>query len=69
MATVLDELGVLVRSRPSLNARAAEVAAWYERKAAMLRHIASGSEPDADRAAEWATLAARHAATVLGGVA
>ncbi|MFL6144917.1 MAG: hypothetical protein ACJ72N_24010 [Labedaea sp.] len=66
MATVLDELGVLVRSRPSLGAPAAEVAAWYERKAAMLRQVAAGSGSDAARAGEWATLATRHAAG-LGG--
>lgn len=63
--STLVELGELIRTRPGLDASAAEVAGWYERKAAMLSHAASTGALDPDTATGWARDAHQHAATWL----
>lgn len=46
MAGTLREMGALLRAVPGPDATDAEVAEWYERKAALFEHIAE--EPGAD---------------------
>ncbi|WP_156994065.1 hypothetical protein [Pseudonocardia acaciae] len=41
MAGVLAEIGALMRSAPRPSAPAGDVAAWYERKAELLEHVAA----------------------------
>ncbi|GAB3479597.1 hypothetical protein [Amycolatopsis cihanbeyliensis] len=60
---VLAELGRLHLSRPAVDAPHGVVAAWYERKAVALEHLA---EQGTQGAAEQATQAHRHAAALLG---
>lgn len=68
MTSTLQEMGALHLSRPAPHASAAEVADWYERKAALLEHLAAES---AAQARSLAAAAHRHAARLLrhsGGV-
>lgn len=62
----LAELQVLSLSRPAAEQDAAMVAAWYERKAVVLDHLAAqGSR----KAAVQAEAARRHAAELIERVA
>lgn len=70
-ASVLVELGALMRSVPSPDAPATTVAAWYAGKARLLEH-AAGEESGGELAAVWtieAGRARRRAARLLGQVA
>ncbi|MFI5558984.1 hypothetical protein ACIA2T_06860 [Amycolatopsis japonica] len=59
---VLADLGALHLTRPAADAPVASIAAWYERKAAVLEHLAATG---AAGAAEQADQAHRHAAQLL----
>lgn len=65
MNATLIEIGALVRTRPTLHADVSEVAAWYERKAAVLGHIADTSPSDRDTCRELAGRAREHATRLL----
>jgi hypothetical protein len=62
----LAELGALHLSRPAVDAPPVVVAAWYERKAAVLDHLAVQGTPAAH---EQAVTAHRHAVALLREVA
>ena len=65
--TGLSTLGEMTRlhaSRPAIDAPAREVAAWYERKAALLEHLAAERTSDARL---LAVEAHQHAARLLAG--
>lgn len=64
--SVLVEMGALVRAIPRAGAPAADVAAWYERKARLLEHIAEDGGSGSADAARLARQAHRRAAE-LGG--
>lgn len=69
MASTLIEMGALLRSVPGPDAPAAEVAAWYERKATLLEHVAMEAGPiteDGQRAAALARRARVRAAALTG---
>lgn len=51
---VLRELGALAAARPGVDAAPEVVAAWYERKAALLEHIAADGQADALVTRRWA---------------
>ncbi|WP_340686080.1 hypothetical protein LCL61_06935 [Amycolatopsis coloradensis] len=59
---VLAELGALHLTRPAVDAPVASVAAWYERKAVVLEHLAATG---AAGAAEQAEQAHQHAAQLM----
>ncbi|WP_043848434.1 hypothetical protein [Amycolatopsis keratiniphila] len=59
---VLAELGALHLTRPAVDAPVASIAAWYERKAVVLDHLAATGSAGA---AEQADQAHRHAARLL----
>lgn len=63
--SVLEEMTLLMLAVPGPKAADVEVAAWYERKAHLLEHIAEGGGPDADFARVQAVAAHRHAARLL----
>lgn len=65
MASTLRELGALHLSRPTATASNTEVAAWYERKATVLEHLAAEG---AAQARAMAAAAHAHAASLLAGV-
>lgn len=69
MSEVLRELVALWLSRPTPDAAPAVVAAWYERKSALLEHIAIDGGPDAHEARRQALLAHRHAQQLADGTA
>jgi hypothetical protein len=48
--TALIEISEVARTRPDAGASRAELAAWYRRKAAMLRHLGPGYRAAARRA-------------------
>jgi hypothetical protein len=58
----LAELGALHLSRPALDASPVVVAAWYERKATVLDHLADQGTPAAH---EQAVTAHHHAVALL----
>lgn len=60
----VSELQELALARPAVDAAAGVVAAWYERKAVVLEHLAMQGSPEV---AELAEQAHRHAAGVLLG--
>ncbi|MQA62371.1 MAG: hypothetical protein GEU86_12925 [Actinophytocola sp.] len=62
MATTLQELGALHLSRPTAKASKTEIAAWYERKATVLEHLAAEG---ASQARAMAVTAHAHAARLL----
>ena len=63
--STLVEMGELIRSRPGLAAPVAEVAAWYERKAVVLGHIATETgDTDAEQCSQQAHA---HAVALLVG--
>jgi hypothetical protein len=49
MTATLVEIGELARTRPTADATVSEVAAWYERKAIVLRHVAVASDAPSER--------------------
>ncbi len=63
-ASTLCELGRLHLTRPTADAPAVVVAAWYERKAVLLEHLAREGTGDAAR---LAVEAHQHAALLLAG--
>jgi hypothetical protein len=63
--SVLEEMTLLMLAVPGVCAPDPEVAAWYERKAHLLEHIASDGGPDADFAHDQATMAHQHADRLL----
>jgi hypothetical protein len=63
--SILEEMTLLMLAVPGPRAADAEVAAWYERKAHLLEHIASDGGPDADFARDQAAAAHQHAARLL----
>jgi hypothetical protein len=71
----LVEIAELDQCRPAADAPVIEIVQWYERKAAMLAHLAddaeqTGRHPDeAGEYATWANSARRHATELLAGVA
>jgi len=60
--SVLVEMGELVRATPQLGAPAVQVAAWYERKAQLLDHIARSGDSGSSRIAALARQVHQHAA-------
>jgi hypothetical protein len=66
VVSTLVEIGELVRARPGPAATPGQVAAWYERKAVVLGHIAAETGDPA--AARNSRLAAAHAAALLASV-
>jgi hypothetical protein len=62
--TVLEEMGMVIRSVPRADATDAEIAQWYERKAALLQRIAADDPTYADNARHQAEAASRHAAAL-----
>lgn len=63
VVSTLVELGELIRSRPGLDTPPEQVAAWYERKAVVLGHLAAETgDPDA---AECGRVAHEHAVALL----
>jgi hypothetical protein len=62
--STLEEMGELVRSRPGLDASPAVVAGWYERKAALLGHIATETGGDIE-SLRLSRLAHTHAVSLL----
>jgi hypothetical protein len=63
--STLVEIGELIRTRPGFGAPTPVVAAWYERKAVVLGHIAAESgDRDAE---ECSRIAHEHAITLLTG--
>ena len=62
----LAELGGLHRTRPAAEQDVPAVAAWYERKATVLDHLAMQGSPTA---AVQAAAARRHATRLTEGVA
>jgi hypothetical protein len=63
--SVLEEMTLLMLAVPGPRAPGPEVAAWYERKAHLLEHIAQDGGPDADFARDQALAAHRHAERLL----
>lgn len=63
--SVLEEMTLLMLAVPGPRAADPEVAAWYERKAHLLEHIAQSGGPDADFARAQAVMAHQHAARLL----
>jgi hypothetical protein len=51
---VLQELGALHLARPAAGASVAEIAAWHERRASVLEHLAIDGAANAREAAESA---------------
>ncbi|MGH3468909.1 MAG: hypothetical protein ACRDQF_14405 [Thermocrispum sp.] len=67
---ILREMGEVLRTAPRANASAAEVAAWYERKAVLWEHIAADEASERHAALAQARLAHQHSEALLsGGVA
>lgn len=64
MTNVLSELQDLQWSRPAVDASDREVAAWYERKATVLEHLAAEG---ASAVRGMAAVAHQHAARLLAG--
>jgi hypothetical protein len=62
MSTLL-EIGELVRARPAVDEAPEVLAAWYERKAVVLRHIAAetAAPSERDTYVAWAHRAQLHA--------
>jgi hypothetical protein len=60
--STLVEIGDLLRTRPGLDAPRSVVAAWYERKAVVLHHIA---DQDGDSEAERCSRVAHARAVAL----
>ncbi|MHA6629151.1 hypothetical protein ACU61A_27265 [Pseudonocardia sichuanensis] len=60
--SVLVEIGEVVRATPRPGAQPVEVAAWYQRKARLLEHIAVDGGTGAAGAVECARQARRRAA-------
>lgn len=70
MTSTLIEMGAVLRAMPGPDAPVAEVAAWYERKATLLEHLATETGPstlDGQRAAALARQAHVRAAALAGG--
>jgi len=67
--TVLEEIGHVLRCRPSPTASVEEVAHWYEQKALLLEHIAASGGRDARVMRRQAYAAHRHAEQLLSGPA
>lgn len=64
--STLVEIGELIRSRPGLHTPREQVAAWYTRKAVVLRHIADETgDPAAEQCSQ---LAFAHAAALRPAV-
>lgn len=65
--SALVEITMLASSRPAADAPAPTVAAWYERKAVVLREIAatSGSVSERDTFKSFADQAHQHAVRLL----
>lgn len=63
--TMLDELGLLIRSTPGPQAPPVQVAHWYERKAHMLEQLALEDEAGRPTALRQAAAAHRHATALL----
>jgi hypothetical protein len=64
--STLAELGELHLSRPGLTAPARVTAAWYERKALVLEHLAAEAG-DGERYQTYARVAHAHARELLAG--
>lgn len=60
--TVLEEMTRLMLAVPGPNATDDDVAAWYERKAHLLEHIAAEGGPDAEQTRGQAEAAHRRSA-------
>jgi hypothetical protein len=64
--TTLEEMGHVMRSAPGSTASSHEVAHWYQSKAQLLDHLATGAPPDeANRMHALAELAREHADELL----
>lgn len=63
-ANTVAELQALALHHPAADAPASAVAAWYERKAMVLRHLASEGSPQAGVQAETARA---HACALIEG--
>jgi hypothetical protein len=61
-ASVLVEIGDVVRATPRPGAQAVEIARWYRRKAQLLEHVAAEGGDGAASAVEVARQARRRAA-------
>ena len=63
--SVMEEMTLLMLAVPGRSAEDPEVAAWYERKAHLLEHIASNGGPDVALVRDQAAAAHQHAARLL----
>jgi hypothetical protein len=62
------EIGELARTRPAADATVSEIAAWYERKAIVLRHVASDTPSERDTYTRLAATAYTHARELLAAL-
>ncbi len=63
--TVLEEMGLVMRSVPGPRASVEDVARWYERKAHLLEHIAADGAADVRGTLRQADAAHRRAMDLL----
>ena len=63
--TVMDEIGLLIRSKPGPDASPHQLAHWYERKAHMLEQVAQQGQANPHTTLRQATAAHNRAAALL----